>query len=212
MRVAKVPVVFGGTHPTFFPEEALNYGDYVLRGEAEKSILQLIKALEGELPLDAVEGLSFKREGEVIHNPMGERPKNLDELPIPDFSLMRGQHRMHIIPMATSRGCPYHCNFCSVTDMFGHRYRFQSVERIIEELKLYRGRGVFFYDDNFTANVAHTKELLNEMTRQNMQITWSAQVRADVARDRELLDLMKHSGCLALFIGFESVNPETLQE
>jgi radical SAM superfamily enzyme YgiQ (UPF0313 family) len=212
LRIARVPVVFGGTHATFLPEEALQYCDYVLRGEAEKSMPQLIEAIQGNRSFAQVEGLSYKRDGEIVHNPLGEHPRNLDELPMVDLSLLRGQHRMHILPLATSRGCPYHCNFCSVTDMFGHRYRVQSIERTMEELKLHRGRGIIFYDDNFAANIPHTKKLLTEMIRQNLHISWSAQVRAEVAKDRELLELMKKSGCLALFIGFESVNEETLKE
>jgi radical SAM superfamily enzyme YgiQ (UPF0313 family) len=116
--------------------------------------------------------------------------------------------------MQTSRGCPFDCTFCSVTGMFGRRYRHRSTASVIAELTRYSAREkiVFFYDDNFAANPRKTKELLREMIRLRLGFTWSTQVRSDVARDPELLDLMAEAGCTTLFIGFESVDPLALRE
>jgi radical SAM superfamily enzyme YgiQ (UPF0313 family) len=88
------------------------------------------------------------------------------------------------------------------------------VEHVIAELRQYRPEKtiVFFYDDNFAANKHHTKKLLEAMIAANLGFTWSTQVRADIARDPELLDLMKKAGCATLYIGFESVDPESLKE
>ena len=96
--------------------------------------------------------------------------------------------------------------------MFGKKYRFRSTENIIEELRGYdrSGRAVFFYDDNFAANRERTKELLQAMIRERFRFEWTTQVRADIARDTELVRLMKRAGCHTVYIGFESVNPETL--
>jgi anaerobic magnesium-protoporphyrin IX monomethyl ester cyclase len=114
----------------------------------------------------------------------------------------------------TSRGCPFNCTFCSVTGMFGRRYRHRSTSSIVAELARYDPKRciLFFYDDNFAANPRRTKELLQEMIRLQLGFEWSTQVRVDIARDPELLDLMAQAGCNLLFVGFESVDPEALRE
>jgi radical SAM superfamily enzyme YgiQ (UPF0313 family) len=96
--------------------------------------------------------------------------------------------------------------------MFGKKYRFRSTENIIEELRRYdrKGNSVFFYDDNFTANPERAKTLLRAMVRERFKFLWTTQVRADVARDLELVKLMKKAGCHTVYIGFESVNPQSL--
>jgi len=97
--------------------------------------------------------------------------------------------------------------------MFGKGYRHRSTENIIRELRLYAGRrkNVFFYDDNFAADKARTRELLEAMIREKFRFRWITQVRADAARDPELVRLMKKAGCRTVCIGFESVNPKSLQ-
>ena len=118
------------------------------------------------------------------------------------------------VPMQTSRGCPFDCTFCSVTGMFGKRYRHRSTENIIAELSQYDRKEniIFFYDDNFAANPRKTKELLREMIRRKLGFEWSTQVRSDIAKDPEMLDLMVQAGCTSLYIGFESVDPQALRE
>jgi radical SAM superfamily enzyme YgiQ (UPF0313 family) len=98
--------------------------------------------------------------------------------------------------------------------MFGRQYRFRSTQNIIEELRLYNNRRnfIFFYDDNFAAHRKRTKALLESMIEEKFKFKWSTQVRADVAKDEELVRLMKQSGCHTLYIGFESVNPMSLKE
>jgi radical SAM superfamily enzyme YgiQ (UPF0313 family) len=97
--------------------------------------------------------------------------------------------------------------------MFGKEYRFRSTENIIAELRRYNERKnlIFFYDDNFTADRKRAKDLLEAMIRENFRFKWTTQVRADVAKDLELVRLMKRAGCHTLYIGFESVNPESLK-
>lgn len=214
-----IPVVFGGAHPTFLPDEALEAGaDFVVRGEGEQTFPELIRYLNGDrtLALEEIQGLSFATGGEIHHNAERPRPLHLSELPWPDLSLIKDFGRCKIIPVVTSRGCPHACNFCSVTEMFGRRYRFRETEDIIAELKaLFEANPkatVFFYDDNFTANRARTVELLERMLEEGLTRRWSAQARVDIARDPELLDLMKRSGCNMLYLGLESINPETLEQ
>ena len=149
---------------------------------------------------------------------MGAFEENLDRIPVPDFSLLSRtspkRFGRRTIPVLTSRGCPYDCSFCSVTGLFGHRYRFRSTENVIAELKRYDSRKnvIFFYDDNFAADRNHTKDLLNAMIRERFKFKWSTQVRADFAQNPELVRLMKKAGCFTLYIGLESVNPDSLKD
>ncbi len=209
-------VVMGGPHSTFLPEESLQYVDYVVRGEGEETIVELIEHLNAGRPLDDIPGLSFKKNGKIVHNPDRPLIQDLNSIPIPNLKLIDGWEKIKAIPVATSRGCPYGCRFCSVIQMFGRGYRFNSVERVIEELQNivldYPGKHVFFIDDNFAANKERTKELLRKIISENIKIGWSAQVRTDIVKDSELVDLMKKAGCYTVFVGFESVNPETLKQ
>jgi anaerobic magnesium-protoporphyrin IX monomethyl ester cyclase len=211
LRERGVPVVIGGSHVTFLADEALGHADYVARGEGgEELMLELIEVLEGDREPEAVAGLSFRRDGAVVHNPLRERCADLDMLPFPDLKLLVGNERLTTIPIMTSWGCPFACNFCSVTAMFGRKYRFRSAESVIAELKEKRPGRIFFYDDNMAADKKRLKTLLQMMIAEGLVIPWSAQVRTDVTRDPELLDLMRRSGCELVYLGLESVSQATL--
>lgn len=222
-RAQGTPVVFGGPHASFLPEEALEHGDYVIVGEGETSFPMLVDALNRNGSLSEVPGLVWRDNGAIRRNPAAPPIEDLDSLPFPDFSLldMGSRKKMGIqgpgrstIPMQTSRGCPFDCTFCSVTGMFGRHYRHRSTADVIAELSQYSSKEhiIFFYDDNFTANPRKTKELLREMIRLNLGFDWSTQVRSDIAKDPEMLDLMVKAGCNSLYIGFESVDPQALRE
>jgi radical SAM superfamily enzyme YgiQ (UPF0313 family) len=219
VRTMGIPVLMGGPHVTYLTEEALEHADFVVRGEGEAALTAFIDAWEKGIDYADVPNLSFKGEtGTVVHNPMAPRAADLDLIPFPDLSLLRpeakGLKHMTSIPVLTSRGCPFDCSFCSVTGMFGRKYRFRSTENIMEELRLYSGRkaAIFFYDDNFAADPKRTRDLCEAIIREKLKITWTTQVRADVTRDPELVGLMKKSGCHTVYIGFESVNPDALED
>ena len=154
-------------------------------------MLELIGALDGVRELDTIGGLSFKRDGKAVHNPLRERLTDLDELPFPDLRLLVGSERLTTMPIMTSWGCPFACNFCSVTAMFGRKYRFRSAESVIAEIKDKRPTRIFFYDDNMAADKKRLKTLLRMMIDEDLVVPWSAQVPIDVVRDRELLELMR---------------------
>ncbi len=213
------PVVFGGPHTTFLPGEALAKGaDFVVRHEGEETLPELIACLNGETdkPISDVKGLSYRVDGRFQHNPDRPLLKDLSSLPWPDYSLIWDYRQRLLTPMLTSRGCPFNCSFCQVTALFGRGYRFRDTEDIMAEMDmLYRTdprRTIFFYDDNFTANSARTKRLLRHMIKERLTPRWSAMTRVDVSRDLEMLELMKKSGCGYVYLGLESVNPETLEK
>jgi len=211
LRKRGIPVIIGGSHVTFMADEALQHADYVARGEGgEQLMLELIDALRGERSLDSIKGLSYVKDGASVHNPLREPTADLDSLPDPDLSLIHGHKRITQTPIMTSWGCPFDCRFCSVTAMFGKKYRYRSNERIIAELKAKKPRKVFFYDDNMAANRRRLKELLQMMIDEKLHISWCAQMRTDIARDPEMLDLMRRSGCWCVFLGLESVSQTTL--
>ncbi len=212
---AGIPVVMGGPHVTFLPDEALQHCDYVIRGEADDLIVDFVRALETRQGLETFPSLSYRAGDRVVHNPSQEKCPNFEALPAPDFSLVHGYDLSrgagNTVPVQTSRGCPFNCTFCSVTKMFGRDYRFRSTETVMAELRSYRNRYVFFYDDNFTANRPRAKELMRAMIHERLNIKWSAQVRCDAAADPELMDLMSQSGCYYVYTGLESVSPEVLK-
>ncbi len=205
-------MIIGGPHSTFLPEEGLRHADYVVRGEGEETMVELMEHLEGRMPIEDIKGLSYRRDGSSFHNPDRALIQDLEAWPIPDFGLVHGWGRKTTIPIATSRGCPFGCKFCSVIQMFGRKYRFKSVDRVIQEIRAAATKRshVFFIDDNFAANKERTKRLLRRIIDEGMKLEWSAQVRTDVAKDPELIDLMVQSGCFMVYVGFESINPRTL--
>jgi len=213
LRAVGVPVVIGGSHVTFMADEALGHADYVARGEGgEELMLELIEALDGRRELSSIAGLSFLRDGAAVHNDLRPPCPDLDQLPMPDLDLIVGHEGVNSMPIMTSWGCPFDCNFCSVTAMFGQKYRFRSEENVMAELRAKRPQRIFFYDDNLAANRARLKRLLSMMIDEGIVVPWQAQMRTDVVRDPELLDLMRRSGCERIALGLESLDQATLDD
>ncbi|MBU4194190.1 MAG: B12-binding domain-containing radical SAM protein [Actinobacteria bacterium] len=216
-RESDIPVVMGGPHVTFLPEEALREGvDFVVRGEGEQTFLELIKHLSnGNGDYSDIDGLSYSEGGVFHHNDDRSRMDDLSSLPWPDLSLIEDFEKVRVVPMITSRGCPHNCKFCSVTPMFGHRYRYRDSEDVLAELEMLYKKNpkavFFFYDDNFTASTSRAKELLQKMKERGITPRWTAQATVHVVQDEELMQLMKDTGCLFLYLGLESANPETLK-
>lgn len=213
LRDSRIPVVIGGIHATFLPDEAVKYADYVVRGEADFTFLTLVECLrEGKSPRE-IPGLSFQEGEEIIHNPCAPDWVDVDDLPIPDLSLfVQGGPERGALPVMTSRGCPFNCTFCSVTPMFGRKYRYRSTEKVLEELSRYDGRHIFFCDDNFAADRSRSMELLQGIIDRRIGIKgWGAQLRVEAARDDELMEMMRRTGCHIVYLGLESINADTLK-
>jgi radical SAM superfamily enzyme YgiQ (UPF0313 family) len=191
-----VPVVMGGHHASAVPEEALQHCDVVVIGEAEGIWPTVIEdAKQGKLePLYRMNGYP-----------------SLEGLPRPRLPLLPlRRYRIPFFPVQTTRGCPFHCNFCAVTSFFGGAYRFRPVEEVVEEVKAIGSRNIFFVDDNIAANPSRAKELFQALIP--LRLRWASQANVTIANDPELLDLAVKSGCISLFIGLESLSEANLKQ
>lgn len=214
LKKKNITVVMGGPHVSFMPEEALAHCDYVVTGEGEQVFADLIDTLSKKETPAPQSGLSFKNaDGSFNHGGMAV-VVDYESLPSPDFTLARQDGTFEIPPIVvTSRGCPHNCSFCSVTPIFGRKYRFKSNEQVIAELRPVQHRSVCFGDDNFCANPVRTKSLLREMiAKKAVPLRWSGQMCVNAASDPELLSLMQETRCRIVYVGVESVNPETLKK
>jgi len=212
VRAAGRIAVLGGTHVSFLPEEGLEHADFVVRGEGEFAFQELVDAIQAGEGFEKIQNLSYLADGRVVNNPERAKIANLDVNPIPDYRLITGWKPGGVISVATSRGCPFSCTFCSVPGMYGHAFRTHSIGRVLEELESHRGNMyTFFADDIFTANKKRVKELLRGMIDRDLTPEWGAQVRTETVDDPELLQLMRDSNCFNVYVGFESINPRTLK-
>lgn len=210
LKLAKVPVVYGGPHASYCADEALRAGDYVVRGEGEGAMVELAAALAAHESPAGIANLSYRLGADVVHEPLRPHLPNLDALPWPDFSLVKRADRMRIYPVATSRGCPRYCDFCSVAPLFGRKIRRRDPGDVVEEISRVSRNSVFIVDDNFTANRRYAREIAAGLARLKDRPHWITQAGVDVGRDERLVKLMKRAGCYALALGFESVSDATL--
>lgn len=186
--------IIGGIHASMIPEDVVDDFDQVFVGEAESKILDV---LAGRITDKIVQG---------------EPLMDMDSTPTPNFRLLKDHHKVTNKPIMTSRGCPYDCTFCSVTEMFGRGYRTKSVDRVMEEIRDYGSNHLFFVDDHFVVNKRRTREIVQQLLSRESPIAWSCQLRTEVSKDKNLVAAMRQAGCRMVYVGFESINPAALQE
>jgi len=237
IRLAGVPVVIGGPHVTEVPDEALGrdggprHADAIALGEADETWPQIVEdAARGELK-DVYEPTDENgKERKPSLQPYPAIPwdtLNLDQFNFfPRFVRPLLSHvgphwrSLHIVPIESGRGCPYGCEFCTVTGFFGDSIRFRTNQSIVDELLTLKARAkaeggvisVFFVDDNFAISIKRTKSLLRHIISAGAQLPWIAQISANLLRDQELVDLIAQSGGKVIFIGMESIDPVNLAD
>jgi anaerobic magnesium-protoporphyrin IX monomethyl ester cyclase len=217
-------VVVGGPHASFMADEILGNGsaDFVVRGEGEHTILELVNALREGGKLEQIKGLSYLSDNQVVHNANRTYSDDLDTLPFPARHLLdMDKYRTSklgtrtITSILTSRGCPYQCSFCASSKLAGTFWRARSVESIIEEIQFvkdtYGYRAFAFVDDNFTLNPQRVIDLCKEICKRGWDVHWWCFSRVDtIVRNPEMVSLMYEAGCRSTYIGIESRNQETL--
>ena len=238
LREAGFKVVMGGPHVTECPDEALGkdggprHADAVALGEADETWPLLVAdAARGEL----------KEVYQPEVDPKGNDKKpNLQPYPhipwetldLDQFSLVpkflqpmlskmgEGWGKFFVVPIETGRGCPYGCEFCTVTGFFGDSIRFRTNESVVEELLRLKARAkkergqmaVFFIDDNLAINKKRLKSLLRDMIAAGATLPWVAQISANLLEDEELVDLIAQANAKWIFIGMESIDPVNMAD
>lgn len=187
-------VVMGGIHASACPEEALMHADSIVIGEAEGQWRQLVEDYRA--------------------NRLQKRYRNaalptLHHLPIPDRRIVNGKRYLTRNVCQISRGCPYHCIFCSVTPFFGNRYRVRDEAGVLREIGELDGRFLIFIDDNIFGDTAFAERLLKKLIP--LKKRWVSQCTLRLADNAKLLKLAAESGCMGMLVGLESVSKDSLK-
>ncbi len=190
------PVVMGGYHPTFLPEEALGHADCLVCGDAEGAWESLLE--------------DFRRSGRPGRRIYEGDPSASIAGRQPDRSIFQGKRYAPVSLVQFGRGCRYNCDFCSIRAFYGTHLRQRAIDDVVHDIQAAGRKHVFLVDDNIFVDNASAKELFRALIP--LKITWSCQVSIDIARDPELMDLLRRSGCTTAVVGFESLQPANLRQ
>ena len=218
----RIPIVFGGIHATSVPEEVLKDEsvDYVIVGEGEYPLLELLDSRFDEKLLPGVQSLCFKSRGNLVFNPLRELEADLNQLPFPDKDLFyeKMPYLQKSYTLITARGCPYGCTYCCngfLNKLYKGKYlRRRSPGNVIEELqsakKNYAIENIYFDDSTFTYDKKWLQAFAGEY-KEKIGLPFFCWVHpANV--DQELLEILKFMGCRAVEMGVESLNPEVREK
>jgi len=227
----RATLVLGGAHVSALPEHAFTFLpalDFVLCGEAEHGLPPLVRRLQdGGADWENIPGLAYRREDAIRVNPP-RLEQDLDMLGLPAWDLLRPHiqtmaphgafvRRLPVVPLITTRGCPFPCTFCAARCISGRAIRHRSLESIFEEIDHlvthYGVREVHIEDDNFTFRREFALAFCEELLRRGLDLSWCCPngVRLDTL-DRELLALMKRAGCYSLSLGIEAGTDHILKQ
>ena len=188
-------VVMGGVHPTVLPHESIRYADAVVIGEAEDTWGVLLNDFE---------------QGKLKKFYTSNQPDaSLCPLPRRELS-QKSKSLFNVMPIVTTRGCPYDCDFCCVPKFFGRKLRSLPVEKVVEDIIESKGKIFLFLDDNIIGHPKYAKELFKALTP--LKIRWVGQASVSFVKDSELMKLAAQSGCVELFFGLESVSTSNLKK
>ena len=222
----KIITIIGGAHPSAMPKAMLEENpclDIAVIGEGEYTLLEIAEKVRGKKPLRGIEGTVVREKGKIIVNNPRAYIANIDEIPFPARELLKPPSEYRhttirrgkgiLIPMITSRGCPFKCAYCDQS-VFTKGWRGHSADYIICEIKMlkekYGAEVVSFEDDNFALSKERTIELCKKMIDQKLNVKWSGCIRIDRI-DEEIISWMKKAGCWIIYVGIESDSPEMLK-
>ncbi|MBU4304918.1 MAG: B12-binding domain-containing radical SAM protein [Candidatus Omnitrophica bacterium] len=212
-------IVIGGPHATILPEQTLSesQADIVVAGEGECALSEIARCIERKEPFSQVKGIYYRKEDSVVYSGRREFIDDLDSIPFPGRHLFdRRYFDFPEITMISSRGCPFNCSFCQPTlkRLFGDKVRLRSPGNVMAEIisifKVYGNKIIRFHDDTFTWDKDWVKKLCALIEEQKLVFSWNCKSRIDVL-DREMLQLLKRSGCRRLDLGVESGSARLLR-
>jgi radical SAM superfamily enzyme YgiQ (UPF0313 family) len=187
-------VVLGGVHPTILPDEAQQHADSVVVGEVEDVWNQVLADCENG-------GMKKRYE---------QHPPALDRFIPMKFRKESRKRLFNVLPVLTTRGCPYNCEFCCVSDLYGKKIRHAPIANVVRDIEESKGRTYIFLDDNIIGEPRYAKDLFKAITP--LKIKWVGQASISFVQDTELMKLAAKSGCGALFFGLESVSVAQLKK
>ncbi|MBN1913403.1 MAG: radical SAM protein [Candidatus Omnitrophica bacterium] len=211
-----------GLHVTMLPEEAFVMEpalDFIIRGEPEFCFMELVKVLAKGQEISAVKGLSYRKDGLVIHNQDRGFDEDLNDLAFPAWQLI--DTRNYLLPLSaepfllvtTSKGCPYSCLFCPAKPFYGSKLRLRDYKKVVDEMEyVYKNFGVgqfLIWSESFTANREYVFDFCNEFSSRGIKLGWVCNSRVDKV-DLEMLKVMKKAGCWMIGFGIESGSQEIL--
>lgn len=225
-----VLVVAGGGHPTFLPELCMKDApiDFILRGEGEQSFVDLLNRITKGRTLDDIDGLVYRDRESIRANPKLKLIQDLDSIPFPAHDLLDPEPYFKLalpmgytmmsprnLPVITSRGCPCSCTFCSSTHLWGRHYRTRSAANVLRELdwlvERFGVEEIKMQDDNLTIHRKRAVEIFQGMIERPYRLHWNTPNGIAVwTLDRDVLTLMKNSGCFEIRMAIESGNQEVL--
>ena len=218
-------ILMGGPHPSVDPINIIKskIADYVVLGEGEETFLKLVDSIDkGEL-YPKIKGVAYLDNNEEVYISSLTFISDLDSVPFPDWDALyinkykNKYYGKRAVSIVSSRGCPFDCEFCSVSQLMGRRWRKRSVDNVIEEMKILKYKYGFeffvFFDDNFTVDPKRVIELSERMLKENLNVEWFAFSRTDeIVGHENMVKAMAKAGCRMLFIGFESASDEAMKE
>lgn len=208
----EISIILGGPQASMAYVETIKnykYIDYIIIGEGENTLFELIQALENKVDVSGIDGICYSVDEEIVITPKRELLCNLDESPVPDYSLINLEEYLKVdskFALHIGTGCPFNCNFCTTSLMWDKRYRVKSVDRIIDEIvELKEKYGITHFDfthDNLTSNKNFVKALLEQIINLKFDIRFEFSSRVDTI-DHEVIQLASKAGCINIFFGIE---------
>ncbi|MBF0343303.1 MAG: B12-binding domain-containing radical SAM protein [Nitrospirae bacterium] len=221
-----VPIIWGGSHPSVCPHDTINdpHIDYVVKGQGEVPFKRLLECLIEGKSAENIPGLTLKKNGEMIDNPI-ETPKNVNDFPPFPYHLLDVGQYVDSYPVIgkrtlvyiTSQGCPFGCKFCSDVVLYKNKWSGLSPERMFNDISIFKERynvdSVMFYDNNFFVDMRRVVGLCNLLIDNNINIKWCGDIRVDQfnrIKDEEMEAMVK-AGCISFLVGAESGNEKVLE-